>query len=120
MGDIRSTSRLLDDYRRHTAQLEELRALLHERLAAARAERDSLAEDEHVSRSPASGEPVSLAARRAERARTAVTEIEAAIERLDFGVYGTCLRCGAFIALRRLRRVPHTRHCADCHDTRRR
>ncbi|MFC4058841.1 TraR/DksA family transcriptional regulator [Planomonospora corallina] len=114
MGDIRWASSLLEDYQRHTARLEELRALLHERLAAARAELSSLAEDGRAPERPADGGPVPLDWGRAERARTAVAEIEAAIERLDFGVYGTCRRCGVFIALQRLRRVPHTRHCAAC------
>ncbi|MER7212254.1 TraR/DksA C4-type zinc finger protein [Streptosporangium sp. NPDC000239] len=120
MGDIRSTSRLLEDYQRHTTHLEELRALLHERLGAAR---DAMTENETEPGSePASpedpGEPVSLSARRAARAARTVVEIEAAIERLDFGVYGTCEHCGAFIALRRLRQVPHTRHCDDCETPR--
>ncbi|MEV7009821.1 TraR/DksA C4-type zinc finger protein [Streptosporangium sp. NPDC051022] len=122
MSGIRSTSWLLEEYRRHTTQLEELRALLHERLAAARAEWESLtepADDEHAPEAAASGEPVPLSLGRLRRARTAVSEIEAAIDRLDFGVYGTCLRCGAFIALQRLRRYPHTRHCAVCHDAER-
>ncbi|MFJ2030265.1 TraR/DksA family transcriptional regulator [Streptosporangium sp. NPDC087985] len=118
MGDIRSTSRLLEEYQRHTAQLDELHALLHERLVAARAEWTSLTENETVPGPPAAGEPVPLAWGRAERAKTTVAEIEAAIERLNFGVYGTCQRCGAFITLRRLRRVPHTRHCSVCHDAR--
>ncbi|MEU0518465.1 TraR/DksA C4-type zinc finger protein [Streptosporangium sp. NPDC006007] len=120
MGDIRSTSGLLAEYRRHTTQLEELRLLLHERLAAARAERDSLVQDGPVPGPPAEGEPVPLAWGRVERARTAVAEIEAAVERLDFGVYGTCRRCGVFIALDRLRRIPQARHCAVCHDAGRR
>ncbi|WP_326825372.1 TraR/DksA C4-type zinc finger protein [Streptosporangium sp. NBC_01756] len=120
MGDIRSTSRLLEEYQRHTAQLEELHALLHERLGAARAEWDSLAEGAHLPGPPAADEPVSPARARAERARTTVTEIEAAIERLNSGVYGTCRRCGALITLRRLRLVPHTRHCTVCQDERRR
>ncbi|GAA3136410.1 hypothetical protein GCM10010466_29000 [Planomonospora alba] len=114
MGDIRSASSLLEEYQRHTARLEELRGLLHERLAAARAELEALTGDGRGPRRPADGEPVPLEWGRAERARAAVAEIEAAIERLDFGVYGTCRGCGAFIALDRLRRVPQTRHCASC------
>ncbi|WP_449063235.1 TraR/DksA family transcriptional regulator [Planomonospora algeriensis] len=114
MGDIRSASRLLGEYQRHTAQLEELRGLLHERLTAAREEWRSLTEGGQVPERPTGDEPVPLAWGRAERARTAVAEIEAAIERLDFGVYGTCGSCARFIALERLRSIPHTRHCAAC------
>jgi DnaK suppressor protein len=118
MGDIRSASSLLGEYQRHTAQLEELRALLHERLTAARKEWRSLTEGGRAPERPAGNGPVPLAWGRAERARTAVAEIEAAIERLDFGVYGTCGRCGTFVALERLRSIPHTRHCAACDDGR--
>lgn len=120
MGDIRSTSRLLREYQHHTAWLEELRGLLHERLAAARAELDSLTATEHSPGHPpgpaAPGGPVPPPRDGAERAGTAVAEIEAAIERLDVGVYGTCRRCGTFISLHRLRRIPHTRYCAACGD----
>jgi DnaK suppressor protein len=119
MGDIRSSDRLLEEYRRNAVQLAEFRALLHERLTAARAERDSLPGDEHLPEPPEAGEPIPLAWGRAKRAGTAVAEIEAAIERLNSGMYGTCRRCGASIALRRLRRIPHTRHCVVCRDARR-
>ncbi|GAA4227540.1 DnaK suppressor protein [Streptosporangium album] len=120
MGDIRSTSRLLEDYQRHIAQLEELHALLHKRLVAARAEWASLTEGERVPGPPTADTTVPPARGRAERARTAVMEIETAIGRLESGVYGTCQRCGAFIALHRLRQVPHTRYCTACHDLPRR
>ncbi|GHE44281.1 hypothetical protein GCM10017673_53020 [Streptosporangium violaceochromogenes] len=116
MGDIRSTSRLLREYQHHTAWLEELRGLLHERLAAARAELDSLTVTGHPLRPQSAGGPVPPPRDGAERAGTAVAEIEAAIERLDVGVYGTCRRCGTFIPLHRLRRVPHTRYCVGCGD----
>ncbi|MER7129261.1 TraR/DksA family transcriptional regulator [Streptosporangium saharense] len=115
MGDIRSTSRLLEDYQRHTTHLEELRALLHERLAAARV---TMTEADPETGTGAGDEPVSLSARRAARAARTAVEVEAAIERLDFGVYGTCEQCGAFVALRRLRQEPHTRHCDDCDTAR--
>ncbi len=47
-------------------------------------------------------------------ARQALANIESALDRMDTGVYGTCLRCHAAIPLEHLRIVPQTAHCADC------
>ncbi|MBN6054994.1 hypothetical protein JYK22_23860, partial [Nonomuraea sp. RK-328] len=73
-----SVHTLLQRYDQHLAQLEELRALLHDRLGAA------LSRGDH---------------RRA-------AAVEAALERMDRGVYGMCRRCGALIAFEQLRRAP--------------
>jgi DnaK suppressor protein len=48
--------------------------------------------------------------------RTAIKEIEAALERLDEGSYGTCDECGTEISEERLKIVPFTRYCRDCQD----
>lgn len=115
MDDIRSASMLLEEYQRHTTHLEELRVLLHERLAAARAELDTITGRGPMPPPPGAGEPIPLTWKRAQRVWSTLGEIEAAIERLDFGVYGTCQRCGSFIPLDRLRDTPHVQHCAACH-----
>ncbi|MEV0203416.1 hypothetical protein [Nonomuraea sp. NPDC050691] len=70
MADVRSVHTLLQRYDQHLAQLEKLRALLHDRLGAA------LSLGDH---------------------RRAAT-VEAALERMDRGLYGVCRRCGALIA----------------------
>jgi DnaK suppressor protein len=49
-----------------------------------------------------------------ERAERALAEVEAAIERLDQGTYGTCVRCGRPIATGRLDAIPWAAHCIDC------
>ena len=40
--------------------------------------------------------------------------IEAALERLDDGTYGSCARCGRPIAAERLDALPWAAHCIDC------
>lgn len=83
-----SLQTLMQDYTQHLARLEELRELLEERLATAR-----------TTEGP--------------RART-VAALEAAIERMDRGLYGTCRRCSAFIPFEALLRSPQEPYCATC------
>ena len=40
--------------------------------------------------------------------------VEAALERLDAGTYGTCLRCGKPIAPARLEALPWAAYCIEC------
>jgi DnaK suppressor protein len=47
-------------------------------------------------------------------ARQALTDIDAALDRIRTGRYGTCLTCRAPIPLERLRIVPQTARCHDC------
>ena len=46
--------------------------------------------------------------------RVEMHEVEAALHRLDAGVYGDCSDCGEPIALQRLLVQPATRRCAWC------
>lgn len=41
-------------------------------------------------------------------------QIEAALERLEDGVYGSCVECDAKISKARLNAIPHTPHCIKC------
>ena len=41
-------------------------------------------------------------------------QVEAAIERLQTGVYGVCLQCGHEIGMERLQAVPYAAHCIEC------
>jgi len=43
-----------------------------------------------------------------------IEEIDAALERLDAGGYGTCPRCGKPIPAERLEILPYARHCVRC------
>ncbi len=43
-----------------------------------------------------------------------VSEVRAALERLDAGTFGTCENCGKPIAKERLEVIPYTRRCTKC------
>ena len=47
---------------------------------------------------------------------TALEQIEAALERVEAGVYGVCTECEAKIPKTRLQVLPHTPHCVKCAD----
>lgn len=47
----------------------------------------------------------------------ALGEIDAAVAKLDRGVYGRCERCEDPIPLVRLEALPHTRYCIGCATT---
>lgn len=49
-----------------------------------------------------------------ERGRREIEEIDAALQRLEEGVFGSCQDCGAPISSARLRAVPTVRRCIDC------
>lgn len=49
-----------------------------------------------------------------DRTLHAVQEIDAALQRVREGNYGTCQACGHSIAVFRLRALPATRYCIDC------
>lgn len=49
-----------------------------------------------------------------QRDRDQLQQVEAALQRLDQGVYGDCLNCGEPIALPRLQVQPAAARCAAC------
>jgi DnaK suppressor protein len=55
-----------------------------------------------------------LLTRMDDRTLHAVHEIDAALERLLNGKYGSCEACGATIPIARLRTLPATRYCTGC------
>ncbi|KJL23484.1 RNA polymerase-binding transcription factor DksA [Microbacterium oxydans] len=48
--------------------------------------------------------------------RVAIRQISAALDRLDAGTYGQCVRCGRQIAPARLEVVPHAFACIECQN----
>ncbi|RYP85887.1 TraR/DksA family transcriptional regulator [Nocardioides guangzhouensis] len=54
-----------------------------------------------------------------EQARTHLSEVDAAVARLEAGTYGVCERCGRAIAPGRLEARPTARLCIDCASARR-
>lgn len=49
-----------------------------------------------------------------DRERRLIRKIQAALQRLDDGVYGICEECGEDISLARLKARPVTRLCINC------
>jgi RNA polymerase-binding protein DksA len=43
-----------------------------------------------------------------------LAEVEAALQRLDDGTYGTCVECGQPVASERLEALPWASHCIGC------
>ena len=43
-----------------------------------------------------------------------LVDVDAALERLDAGTFGVCVRCGQPIAPERLEALPWAAHCIDC------
>ena len=52
-----------------------------------------------------------------ERAVQHLALVDAALARLDEGVFGVCLRCGREITPARLEALPWAAHCIDCQTT---
>lgn len=46
--------------------------------------------------------------------RQKIRDIDAALERIEQGEYGTCLRCGDEIPPKRMEVRPFSRYCVDC------
>jgi len=101
----------MEECHRYTVQLSELRKLLEERLHAARSELARAGESYDGPPSVARTRP---SAARVRQARLEVAAIEAALERMERGLYGTCIRCEALLPLDRLRLAPHLQECAVC------
>jgi RNA polymerase-binding transcription factor DksA len=53
-----------------------------------------------------------------EAERLELRRIDAAMERIEEGRYGTCATCGAAIAARRLEALPWAVRCAGCEEVR--
>jgi RNA polymerase-binding transcription factor DksA len=49
-----------------------------------------------------------------EEARRELAEVEAALQRIDQGSYGTCQACGGPMGLQRMRAIPEARFCVGC------
>ncbi|WP_394813647.1 TraR/DksA family transcriptional regulator [Streptomyces hazeniae] len=47
-------------------------------------------------------------------ARMVLTDVNAALERMNQGRYGSCHRCAGPIGIRLLRVVPQARYCGNC------
>ncbi len=48
--------------------------------------------------------------------REILRRIDAAIDRIEKGTYGTCVNCDKKMQMARLEAVPWARHCIDCQE----
>ncbi|HEX5595483.1 MAG TPA: TraR/DksA C4-type zinc finger protein [Micromonosporaceae bacterium] len=48
--------------------------------------------------------------------RLSLTEVTAALQRIEEGRYGLCEKCGASIPRERLEILPHARSCVPCRE----
>ena len=62
--------------------------------------------------------PDAVALGRAGTLLRTIQEIDAALDRIDAGTYGGCLRCGAAIPEERLESRPFAPHCVTCQQPR--
>lgn len=103
---------LLDAERRET--LARLATLTGDFDALVEASEGSNADDEHDPEGATIAFERSQVDALARQAREHLREIDAALARLDAGVYGTCERCGRSISAGRLEARPTARTCIDC------
>ena len=94
-----------------TNHLSDLRAALDQQRRFRVEQLDELAADSR-STADAPRTEVALAVRAA--AAAALTEIDAALHRLEHGCYGVCEQCDAAIPLERLEILPMARLCMRC------
>lgn len=111
------TRERLEDERRRT--LRQLASLTRDFDAVVEASLDSNADDEHDPDGSTIAFERSQVDSLIQQSHRHLAEVDAAIERLDAGAYGTCETCGRPIAPARLEARPTARQCIDCASARR-
>ena len=105
-----------------TARLTALRAATQRRIAALRdgfegiveATSDVATDDEHDPEGHTIAWERQQIAALLDEARTTLSDVEAALGRLDDGTYGDCATCARPIAPARLEALPAATHCVAC------
>ncbi|MFJ9539817.1 TraR/DksA family transcriptional regulator [Streptomyces sp. NPDC101225] len=106
-----------------TSEAEELRARLAGEATALRRRLDERSVKEQELRADclldaadvsATAEALRQHRTHTENERTHLARLESALERLENGGFGSCVRCGTEIAPERLRALPHLEHCLRC------
>lgn len=104
---------LLDSARR---ELEERRNALLQRFSDSLEAENELLEGRHAEREEVSVDQqiAQMVNRLGEREVEQISELLAALRRLDEGTYGYCEMCEEPISEGRLRAIPETRYCLEC------
>jgi DnaK suppressor protein len=91
-----------------------LRHLTGDHAGIVEASRDSNADDEHDPEGATIAFERSQVEALVRQARAHLVEVDAALDRVGAGTYGTCERCGRPIAAARLEARPVARTCVTC------
>ena len=103
----------LEEFRR--TLLQRHCSLLERRQHALAAEDDLLTEPElDPEDTAAAGSAAALLDSLGETARRSLLRVDAALDRIQQGGYGSCATCGEIIDAERLRAVPDTDQCGGC------
>jgi DnaK suppressor protein len=95
--------------------LAQLTALRGGEVGRAQASAEHFADDEEDTRAQRTTER-ELEFALDEHESAALSQIDAALARLEAGVYGECMDCGAAIALARLQAAPQALRCVSCQE----
>ena len=79
---------------------------------------DCLQQRELALAESATSVPDPVAVSRAAALLRTLEEIDAALDRIDAGTYGTCVHCGTAIPSERLEFRPHAAGCVSCQQAR--
>ena len=105
-----------DDQQVFKTQLEALEAEIKARLAGTEAAQQSIAPDNAIGRltrmEAIQAQHITAAGRRQMQAR--LQQIKRALEQIDQGTYGQCVRCGESIPRGRLEIRPESHLCVSC------
>lgn len=104
-------TRLLEERAEHVVTLDENRAAQPD-------DRSDVPDGPGETESLSSAEHLEVSGRLAALARVSITEIDAALARLDDGTYGECVACGNAIPPERLDALPAATHCVQCQASR--
>lgn len=101
-------------HERRREALARLAGTSEERAAVVAAARESVPDDEHDPEGSTIAYERRMLDALAHDTRERVAEVDAALDRLARGTYGTCARCGSPIPVERLRVLPTARTCVTC------
>jgi DnaK suppressor protein len=113
------SSRQLSAIRKHLISDREQTRLLIEQLDRemddfVSARNDAPTDDEHDPEGPTLAFERSQASAVRGQSRRHLSDIDAALQRMDDGTYGVCTRCGQHVAIGRLEVRPQAAQCIDC------